>query len=362
LLVSQSLAGGGAERVITILLRHLDRDRFQPSLALFDATGPFLADIPSDVRVYDVTERHPDNLLSVATGLRRVIRSARPSVILSILKHPNLMTLAVCRAWFPDLPVIISERGVLSLSLRNDRGRHAKRWLHGRLYPRARRIVAVSSGVKADLEARFGIPGDRIRVIYNPCEIDRVQRLARAEPSVPIDWSVPTVVAAGRLTAEKDFGALLQAVAVVARRRSVQLVILGDGEERSALTEQAAALGVADRLRMPGFEPNPFAFMARGRVFALSSLSEGFPNVIVEAMACGIPVISANCPYGPGEIIAHGRSGLLVQPGDVGALAGAIERVLDHPGLAKQLIEGGLARASAFSYAAIVPQYQEVLS
>jgi glycosyltransferase involved in cell wall biosynthesis len=361
LVVSQSLGAGGAERVITILLRHLDRDRFRPSLALFDVAGPFLADVPPDVPVHAVTDGRAGNPVAVAAGLRRIVRSTRPSVILSVLKHANLMTLVAACAWFPDIPVVISERNVLSLVLGGDRGRHLKRWLHRRLYPRARTIIAISSGVKEDLQQSFAIPGDRIRVIHNPCEIERVRRLAGARPDVPIDWSIPTVVAAGRLTAQKGFGDLLEAFAGVARRRTAQLLILGEGERRRTLAEQAARLGVSDRVLMPGFDPNPFAYMARGSVFVLSSLSEGFGNVIVEAMACGIPVVSANCRSGPGEIIEHGRSGLLVPPADAEALAAAIEQVLAQPALAVRLAEGGRARVNAFSHEKILERYEDTL-
>ncbi len=186
--------------MITILLRHLDRERFRPSLALFSREGAFLEEIPGDVPIFDLGERSPYNVFRTAARLSRVIRSARPSVILGVLNHPNLVTLAVCRAFFRDIPVVISARNNLSLSLKKDRGRHLKRFLHRCFYPRARRVIAVSCGVKDDLERRFGIPGDQIQVIYNPCEIDRIQRLAREQPGLPIDWSIPTVVAVGRLT------------------------------------------------------------------------------------------------------------------------------------------------------------------
>jgi glycosyltransferase involved in cell wall biosynthesis len=354
--------GGGPERVITILLRHLDRRRFRPSLALFRRTGVFLEEIPSDVPVFDLGEESPYNVLRTAARLARIICSIRPTVVLSILKHPNLVTLAVGQACFRGLPVVVSERSMLSLTLRKDRSRALKRFLHRSLYPRARKIIAVSSGVKDDLERRFGIPGDKIRVIHNPCEADRVQRLAREEPNLPIDWSIPTVVAAGRLTEQKGFGYLLQAFAAVAQGRPCQLLILGEGEDRPALSRQATALGIADRILMPGFQANPFAYMARSHVFVLSSLWEGFPNVIVEAMACGIPVVSTDCPSGPSEIITHSVNGLLVPPADAGTLATAIKQVLMDQALAKRLSEAGRVRVHAFSPAIIVRQYEEALA
>jgi glycosyltransferase involved in cell wall biosynthesis len=278
-----------------------------------------------------------------------------------MLKHPNLLTLSVCQGFFRDIPVVIAERSNLSLTLKTDRGRLFKRFLHRRLYPRARGIIAVSRGVREDLERHFGISRDRIQVIYNPCDIERVQRLAAEEPDLPIDWTIPTVVAAGRLTEQKGFCYLLQAFAAVAHERTCRLLILGEGEDRLALTRQATELRITERVVMPGFRPNPFAYMARGHVFVLSSLSEGFANVIVEAMACGIPVISTNCPSGPDEIITDGVNGVLVPPADARALAAAIEQVLTDRALAKRLAEVGLACVKAFSPEIIVRQYEEAL-
>lgn len=362
LVVSQSLRGGGAERVITVLLRHLDRKRFKPSLVLFAREGPFLEDIPPDVQVYGLGERNPYNLLRTAARLRRVIREARPSVILSVLKHPNLLTLAVRQAFFRDIPVVLTERSILSLNLTSDRGRLLKRLLHRRLYPCAQRIIAVSSAVREDLERRFGLSGERIQVIPNPCDIERVQGLAREEPDLKFDRSIPTVVAVGRLTKVKGFSYLLQAFAAVARERGCRLLILGEGEERPALGRQAAELGIADRVLMPGFRRNPFAYMARSHVFVLSSLSEGFPNVIVEALACGIPVVSTSWPSGPGEPITDGVNGLLVPPANPGALAQGMARLLDDPSLRVRLSHAGRSRALEFSPSIIAPQYEAVLS
>lgn len=362
LVVSQSLDGGGAERAIAVLLNHLDRKQFQPSLALFTRRGAFLDEIPPDVPVYDVGESSPYNVVGTAIRLRRTILSLSPSIVLSFLKHPNLVSLAVCRAFFPDIPVVISERDTLSLTLAMDRGHLLKRLLHRRLYPYARKIIAVSNGVKDDLEQSFGISSSRIQVIYNPCNIERVRLLAAAEPDLDIDWRVPTVVAAGRLTAQKGFMYLLQAFAAVARQRSSQLLILGDGEERPALTRLAGELGIADRVLMPGFPKNPFAYMARGSVFVLPSVREGFPNVLVEAMACGTPVISTTCRSGPNEVITHGVNGLLVPPVDPISLAEAMNRLLGDDGLRARLSDAGRTRAIDFAPATIVPLYEDILA
>jgi N-acetylgalactosamine-N,N'-diacetylbacillosaminyl-diphospho-undecaprenol 4-alpha-N-acetylgalactosaminyltransferase len=354
--------GGGAERSVATLLRHLDRARFRPSLTLFRRTGPFLRDVPPDVPVHDLQEANPYAVWTAAARLDGVIRRLRPAVVLSVLKHPNLVTLALGGALHRDLPVVVSERDTLSLVLRHDRGRALKRLLHRRLYPRARAVVAISAGVKADLEREFGIAGRLIRVIHNPCDADRVRRLAAEDPALPLDPAVPIVVAAGRLSAQKGFDDLLRAFALVARRRVGRLLILGEGPAREPLIRQAAALGIADRVGMPGFLPNPFPILARARLFVLSSLREGFANVVVEALALGVPVVATDCPSGPGEILRDGIDGRLVPPAAPEALAAAMADLLDDAGQRARLSVAGRTRAEAFAPSVIVPRYEALLA
>ena len=165
------------------------------------------------------------------------------------------------------------------------------------------------------------------------------------------------VVAAGRLTKEKDFATLLRAVALVQREREVRLMILGEGIERQQLEALASDLAIATTVALPGFVANPFRYMRRAAVFVLSSRSEGFGNVLVEAMACGTPVVSTDCPSGPGEILQGGRFGRLVPIGDAKAMADAIVAQLDgaHTAAAMQ-------RARTFSLDAALEGYRRALA
>lgn len=161
------------------------------------------------------------------------------------------------------------------------------------------------------------------------------------------------LVTAGRFVAEKDFPTLLRAFAILRARRPLGLLILGDGDLRTQLVELANDLGISRDIAMPGFAGNPFAYLARGDVFVLSSISEGLPTVLVEAMACGTPVVSTDCQSGPAEILDGGRYGPLVPVGDAEALAAAIESELDHPTDADML----KARARQFSGEAAATAY-----
>jgi glycosyltransferase involved in cell wall biosynthesis len=343
------MVGGGAQRAVVQLLRHLDRERFEPALGLLERRGFFLDQVPPDVSVVDLQAPHP--LLSWWATLRLAlaIRRMRPAFVLAVMQIPSLAA-AACAPFSPETSIVLWAQGHVERRLSGHRLRAYRILiprLVRRLYPRVRGAIAVSEGVKDNLVRAFGVPAGRVRVVPNGLEIARVQAQAAEEPTLAIDWTVPTVVAVGRMIRQKGFAHLLDAFARVSAR-PCQLVIIGEGPERAALSRQARALGIQDRVVMTGFQANPFAYLARSTVFVLSSLWEGFPFVILEAMACGVPVVSTDCPSGPAEIIAEGKSGLLLPPADPIALAGAIDRVLANKTLAKTLAEEGLRGVQAF--------------
>ena len=239
--------------------------------------------------------------------------------------------------------------------------------LHGllrRAYLKADAVIAVSDGVAADLANYAGIPRDRITTVYNPVVGPDLWRKAREPLDHP--WFAPgeppVILAAGRLHPQKDFPTLIQAFAQLRAKRPARLVILGAAnptmrayaEELKALP---GALGVAEDIAMPGFVDNPLAFMARSSVFVLSSLYEGLGIVLIEALACGCPVVSTDCPSGPREILDHGRFGSLVPTGDDEALAEAIESVLDDPPPPGRL----RARAELFTVDRAIDHYLKLL-
>ena len=194
------------------------------------------------------------------------------------------------------------------------------------LYPLADAVVAVSQGVADDLEKNAGIPSSLLRVIQNPVITPEIVDLADQPVGHPwfIQENVPIIVAAGRLTRQKDFPTLLRAFALVRQKRPCHLVILGEGRDRVMLKSLAAELGIRNEVYFPGFVENPYAYMSKAALFVLSSRWEGSPNVLTEALALGTPVVSTDCPSGPREILANGRYGTLVPIGDQESLARAI--------------------------------------
>jgi glycosyltransferase involved in cell wall biosynthesis len=280
-----------------------------------------------------------------------------------MLHHANCVALAAKALLSRPPPVAIAIQNVSTIELR--RGVTAvKRLIRMAipvLYPRADAIVALSHGVRGDLTRWVPRLRDRTEVIYNAGFDDQMPALENDPSPHPPVGQGPVIVACGRLVPQKGYPHLLEAFARMRARLPGTLWIAGDGPLREELERQAQKLGIAAQVWFAGFRTNPYALMREADVFVLPSLWEGFGNVIVEAMAVGTPVIATDCQHGPGEIIRGEHEGILVPPGDAGALATALERVLKDEPLRKRLVEGGRARARSFAAERIATQCGELL-
>jgi glycosyltransferase involved in cell wall biosynthesis len=322
---------GGAERVFANLARSLSAAGLEVDLVVGNLSGAaYLDQIPREVRVLDLGVRRVRWCLP---ALMRYLRRERPATLISARDHSNLAALLASRLARTGTRVIVtihqtfSERMRRTQSLRYRLITRTLAWV----VPWADGIVAVSRGA-ADHYARYaGIPRERIQVIHNPVISPRMADLARQPVDHP--WFAPgqpgVVLGVGRLTPQKDFPTLLAAFALLRKTHDVRLLILGQGEERGRLEVLAQKLGVDAEVAMPGVVANPYAYMSRAVVFALSSAWEALPTVLIEALACGCPVVATDCESGPREILEGGWLGSLVPVGDPAALAAALGRVLD---------------------------------
>lgn len=328
-----TLRGGGAERVMTNLAIAFCERGISVDLVLLRAEGPYLRELPANIRIVDLKS---PRLLTGLAALARYLRRERPRILLSAMKHANVTALLASILSRSQVRVVTSDHDTPSVFFDQNPGIKSAvlRALMKVLYPHAHNIVAVSKGVADDLGNLLNISADRIRVIPNPIVCDRILKLSNQ--SVPHPWllnkSAPVVLAVGRLTPEKDFATLLHAFNKARNSRRLRLMILGEGELRASLEALVVKLGLAEDVVLPGFVDNPFAYMRHADIFVLSSRWEGFGNVLVEAMACGMPVISTDCPGGPAGILENGKWGRLVPVGDVGALALAMLDTLENPG------------------------------
>ena len=352
-----SLIGGGAERMMVNLADGFASRGLSVDLVLVKASGPYLAEVPSSVRVVALGSSRVSTSLP---ALVRYLRRERPAALLSTLNHANVT--AVLAGVLAGVKTRIVVRQANTLSQSSGAAKklvsRAMPLLVRRLYTWADEIVAVSEGVAQDLTRIASLPAARIRVIPNPVVMPNLDALARE----PVDhgWfasgAPPIVLGVGRLTKQKDFATLCRAIAMVRQRRPVRLVILGEGEDRAALDGLVTELGIADSVALPGFVTNPFAYMSKASVFVLSSAWEGLPGALIQAMACGTPVIATDCESGPREILQGGLFGRIVPVGNPQAMADAIDAVL-----AEARRPESEAAWRPYTQAAAVDQYLDVL-
>jgi glycosyltransferase involved in cell wall biosynthesis len=352
-----SLAGGGAERCMSIVANGLAARGVPVTLALAKAEGPFLAELQPSVRVLDFGAR---SAFGALPRLVRHLRADRPAALLAAMNHTNVVAALAHRLARSRSRLVLSERAHLTSMLAEFPGpsMRATRSLMRWTYPWAHSVVSVSDGVAQDLLQHVPLPEERSVTIYNPVVDAGLQRACELPPAHPwlVDGGAPGVLAAGRLIAQKGFDVLLEAFARLRRQRPARLLILGEGELRDVLLAQAQRLGIAQDVALPGFERNPFAAMRAASVFVLSSRFEGLPGVLIQAMACGARVVSTDCPSGPREVLEDGRWGALVPVDDVAALAEALAAALDQ-----RQPPDVRARAAEFSEERAVARYAQVL-
>jgi glycosyltransferase involved in cell wall biosynthesis len=285
----------------------------------------------------------------------------------SFLSYFSVLTAA--RAAGIGARVAFNQQTPMSAFL-SDADYHWRRPWHRRLFSVATRavyrfadaIITTSKGVADDLVSHFGVARGRIRVVHNPVDLEAIAKAA-AEPLDPAherQWSHPAIVAAGRLADAKNYPLLIDALAEVRRTVPARLFILGEGERETALREQIGRLGLEDAVVLCGFQRNPWKYIAHADVFALSSRYEGFGNVLIEALACGVPVVATASP-GTREIISVGNDGLIVDRHEPGAFAAALVRVLSDPSLRERLSHGAHASAQRFALPAIAAAYGRML-
>jgi len=355
-----TLDDGGAERVMLQLAASFGARGFAVDLVVAIPGGPLDAQIPPGPRVVSLDA---SRTILALPALIRYLRRERPVALLSTLEHANVLAIGAGAFARAGVPIVLREANVLLPRAELGRQARLQRDLMRRAYRAAHRIVAVSRSVATSLTEELGLDAGRIRTIYNPIVTAALAEKAAAPLEDP--WfapgAPPVVLGVGRLAPQKDFPTLLRAFAQVRAGRQARLVILGEGPERRPLEQLARQLGVAADVKLPGYDHNPFRYMARASVFALSSLHEGLPGALIQAMACGCRVISTDGPGGAREVIEDGENraaGPLVPPRDPGALARGISALLDDARSGPPRVPH---RVERFSEKAAVDAYLDVL-
>lgn len=367
--VIPSLEGGGAERAASNLLNELSAANVGVTVVLFSKKIGY--GLPDKIKVrYINLEPHKNPIYTIIKfflivfNLAKIIREEKPFNILSFMDYANIVTILS--------NILFVKKAKMTISVHIPPTMHLQRYskdfwnkiispLIRILYNKADKIIAVSDLIKNDLINNYRINNKKIVTIYNPVDISKINILTKEEISHP--WfreDTPIILSVGRLSKQKGFNHLLKAFAIVQKEGDVRLLILGEGEEEEYLKGLSRELRISSNVYFAGFQENPYKYMKRSTIYVLSSFYEGFPNVLVEAMACGIPVVSTMYP-GSDEVIEHEKDGLLVPVADEKALAEAMLRLLKNPEERGKYSVEAKKKVESFSIEKIARQYKDVL-
>ena len=363
--VINSLEGGGAERVLSILLTHL-AEPFQNQdvfLILLDK-GIVRYPVPGYIKRIDLDCR--GSMFRSIVSLRSALQQISPHTVLSFLNRANCANILAARSL--DYRCIISERVNTSTHFGSSLSARVNKAIIRKLYPMADKVLAVSKGVAAELQQNFSISPDRLDVIYNPYDLDRLAALAAQPSTLHVDG--PYIVSIGRLVPNKNFPLLIHAYHQA--NPAEKLVILGEGPEHGKIQALIAELNLQDRVILAGFQENPYPVMRNACCAVFSSSAEGFPNALAEAMALSLPVIATDCESGPAEILhdvirVHpdgpfkANYGVLVPVNNIHAMTQALFLLKDQP-LLTHYSNRSLQRVRDFSIERAVSHYINALN
>lgn len=362
-----SMAGGGAERVLSILLKNLSRNNREFFLVVLE--DKFNYEIPKDIKVIKLFLELESGFKKIfgiffgAIKLKNIVKDNQIDIVVSFLGRSNY-TNVLAKIFGSSHKVYISER-INPSEMHSGKGFNSifNRFLTKKLYKKADLIISNSLGTKNSLINDFFINPEKIKVIYNPINIKEIQTLSQVklERKYQEIFNYPVIINVARFNKQKGQEYLIRAFKDVKKEISkAKLLILGEGELENELKNLTKKLELKNDVLFLGWQKNPFKFLAKAKVFVLSSLCEGFPNTLTEAMACGVPVVSTNCSSGPNEIIKNGESGFLVPVGNKELLTEAIIKILNNLSLGEKFSENGKERVKNFSKEKIIKEYEQL--
>ncbi len=377
LLLLTSLHGGGAERVAVHLLNRMDHNRYDMRMGLLREAGPYFAQADqSRIILADDGDKRfnfdgPNSaqyaplklaatMVRAPLAFRKMIDDIRPDVVMSFLKGTNMLVWLALAGMGQDRPKWIAREGNNVLAVIDEETRSkvvASRSLAltRKAYARADAVLANSTDMAQGLVEDLRLDPARMRMINNPIDLEAIARATRE----PIHGAPnrPFILTAGRLEYQKGHELLIRAYAKSGLWRSHALVILGKGSRLGMLHRLAQELGVSEHVRFIGFVTNPYAWMARAKLFVLPSRWEGFPTVAAEAMASGAPLLLTDCRFGPRDVIVPGHSGELVPVDDEAALGAAMARLIADPARRAALVAAGRKRVRNFAIGPMIDRY-----
>lgn len=364
LIFSSYLGSGGAEKHTVRLVNSLNKDKFDITIVTPNKKGAYEKELLPHIQHISIGNSYAFHIsstfarLTCIWSLRRFIKKVKPHIVITVTDIHTLIYI-VAVAGLTQKPKHIALVQNALFHLYGSSNNSIQRLIYSAIpswYKKVNKIIALSEGVAHDLLTLAPHLQNKVEVIYN---IGVDEYLKSKVQALKLDTQRPVVLACGRLVSQKGYPYLIEAFAQIVKDRPASLLILGEGEQRQAIEKLIEVHNLKHHVQLLGFHSNPYAYMASSDLFVLSSEYEGFGNVIVEAMACGTPVISTDCPHGPNEIIQQGHNGILVPVKDPDALAKAILKVLNNKNLHATLKKNGIERSKDFEAHKIAKQYEK---
>ncbi|MBX0319605.1 glycosyltransferase [Shouchella clausii] len=306
LFVLPSLSGGGAEKVMLTIMKHLPRDKFDLHLAIVSNKGQLKNLVPKDIVIHDL---RLERVRSIAIPFIKLVWAVKPNKILSTLGHLNLTILMLRKFFPPNTEIIVREANTVSEIIKRKKRKRLWTMLYKKLYKKANAIICQSDFMKEDLKHNFSIDEERLHRIYNPVDIDKVRELAYEEESPfkcnnQSNIQEKNIIAIGRLSHQKGFDRILKPLQnYIQKGGKCKLWVLGEGQLEEELNRQVDELNLSSNVKFVGFQTNPYVWLKHADLFVLSSNYEGLPNVLLEAISLKCPVISVEHPGGTYEIM-----------------------------------------------------------
>jgi len=326
--IASNVDGGGAQRVVLTLIKHLDLKKFLPILLLLDGGGDYIDEIPKSIKVVSLKA---NRARYAGPELYYFLWKSKPDIIFSTLGYMNILTMIVCRFLHHRPKVIVREVFPVKQEFQYARFLKTSQAFRKLLYKNVDKIICQSDSIRNDLVQSYNLPDDKVVRIYNPVDVKGIREKAIATPN-PYSGNSRNIVAMGRLNYQKGFDLLIRAIAQVTREHSdIQLTILGKGKNKKKLQRLASELNIEARVTFSGFIKNPYPYLKYADLFVLSSRFEGLSNALLEALACGVTIVATDAPGGTTDVIEDAVNGWLVKSEDIGALADGIKIALSNP-------------------------------
>ena len=353
-----SLISGGAQRTFVNILNAINKNQFICYLVVFRRKGDLFEQLDRNINVISLETK---NALGSVIKLSKLIRKVKPHIAFSTLRYINFINILSCYLSFTRVKIIIRETNHHS-EIKKNRGLFD--YIIDYSYHLANKVIALSNGVKEDIILRTKINPSKISVIYNPVDLEAInlqKKETLTNEDINFEKDILKLVNVGHLEEQKGQEILIKAISKI-NNIPFKLYIVGEGNNRDYLSKLILELGLSKKVFLLGYKKNPYKFIFNSDIFVLSSLWEGFGHVIVEAMACGTPVIASNCKSGPSEIIHHNYDGILITPGSINEPKSNLIELMNDKSKRNELSKNALEKARKFDREKIIKSYEQVFN